>query len=95
MMEEEKIQVEVAYARPDQQKIVAVTLLQGSTVMDAIKASQILAAFPEIDIESQGVGIFGRQRPVDHVIRDGDRIEIYRPLLADPRDARRERSKAR
>lgn len=89
------IRVEVAYARPDKQRIISVLLEEGNTIEAAVIKSGLLEAFPEIDLESQATGIFGLLRPRDHVLRDGDRVEIYRSLLADPRDARRERSRAR
>jgi uncharacterized protein len=94
-MERVTIRVEVAYACPDRQRIISVLLEEGSTLEAAVIKSGVLEAFPEIDLESQATGIFGHLRPGDHVLRDGDRVEIYRALLADPRDARRERSKAR
>lgn len=94
-MEQRTIRVEVAFARPDKQRIISVSLEEGSTLEAAVIKSGLLEAFPEIDLESQATGIFGVLRPGDHILRDGDRVEIYRSLLADPRDARRERSKAR
>ena len=89
------IRVEVAYARPDKQKIISVLLEEGSTIEVAVIKSGMLEAFPEINLESQTTGIFGLIRPRDHILRDGERVEIYRSLLTDPRDARRERSRAR
>jgi putative ubiquitin-RnfH superfamily antitoxin RatB of RatAB toxin-antitoxin module len=89
------IRVEVAYARPDKQRIISVSLEEGSTLEAAVIKSGMLEAFPEIDLESEATGIFSLLRPRDHVLKDGDRVEIYRSLLTDPRDARRERSRAR
>jgi putative ubiquitin-RnfH superfamily antitoxin RatB of RatAB toxin-antitoxin module len=85
----EIIEVEVAYARPDEQVILTVAIPEGQTIEDAIRASHIMEHFPEIDLTRNDVGIFGRVRPRDTVLKTGDRVEIYRPLLADPRVVRR------
>jgi putative ubiquitin-RnfH superfamily antitoxin RatB of RatAB toxin-antitoxin module len=66
---------------------------RGATVLDAIRASGVLERFAEIDISSQSVGIWGRVRGLDVVVADGDRIEIYRPLVIDPKEARRVRAR--
>lgn len=91
------IRAEVAYARPERQELIAVTLQEGATALDAIRASGIEALFPEIDLRQQSVGIFGRvlKDPGHHVLSDGDRVEIYRPLLIDPKDARASRAGTR
>jgi len=86
------IQVEVAYAQPDQQVIVAVRLSAGATVEDAIKQSGILRKFPEVDLTKNKVGIFSKIAKLDVVLRDKDRVEIYRPLIADPKEVRRKRA---
>lgn len=86
------IQVEVVYARPDRQEIVDVTLNDGASVRDAITASGIGARFPEIDMTIAAVGIFSRRVSLDAVLRDGDRVEIYRALIADPKQVRRQRA---
>ena len=92
-----EIQVEVAYARPERQALIAVTLPAEATALDAIRASGIELRFPEIDLSSQSVGIFGRvlKDPGHHVLSDGDRVEIYRPLIIDPKDARASRAGTR
>jgi len=84
-----KIKVEVAYAKPNHQCLVSVEVKQGSTIKDAIIASQILNIFPEIDLAKQKVGIFSKPRQLSDLIHQGDRIEIYRPLTIDPKEARR------
>ena len=94
MADEAQLHCEVAYARPDRQWIVAVVLPNGATAMDALRASQLPTLCPEIAPESAVLGIFGKVVPADHRVREGDRVEIYRPLAADPRDARRARVKA-
>jgi len=87
------IQVEIAYALRERQALVAVEVEKGATVEEAIQRSGILEAFPEIDLQRAKVGIFGRPAALDERMRDGDRVEIYRPLIADPKDARRERAR--
>ena len=87
------IQVEVAYATPDQQIIEPVTVADGCTVEQAIQASQLLIQFPEIKLDSVAVGIFSKKVSLQQQLRKGDRVEIYRPLLIDPKQARRLRAK--
>lgn len=91
---EETIPVEVAYARPDRQLIVQVDVPANVTVEEAIRASGILNEFPEIDLSRNRVGIFSRITRLDAHLRPRDRIEIYRPLSADPKSARRRRAAA-
>ncbi|MGO1502527.1 MAG: RnfH family protein [Marinobacter sp.] len=87
-------QVEVAYARPDKQEIVPVQVPEGTTAVEAVKLSGIAAIFPEIDAEAIDMGIFGKviKKPADHELRDGDRVELYRPLQIDPKQARLNRA---
>ncbi|SOB77870.1 hypothetical protein SAMN04488490_3708 [Marinobacter sp. LV10R510-11A] len=87
--------VEVAYARPDKQEIVPVQVPEGTAAIEAVKLSGIAAIFPEIDADSIDMGIFGKiiKRPADHELRDGDRVELYRPLQVDPKQARLNRAK--
>jgi putative ubiquitin-RnfH superfamily antitoxin RatB of RatAB toxin-antitoxin module len=85
----EIIEVEVAYARPDEQVILTVPLGAGACIQDAIEASGILARFPEIDLAQNAVGVFGKVKRLDTPLQTGDRVEIYRPLLADPKEVRR------
>lgn len=90
MPEQELIEIEVAYARPERQRIVTLELRAGSSVRKALAESGLAAEFPEIEVERCPIGVFGREIADDYVIRAGDRIEIYRPLERDPREARRE-----
>lgn len=87
--------VEVAYARPDKQEIVPVQVPEGTTAIEAVKLSGIAAIFPEIDADSIDMGIFGKiiKSPADHELRDSDRVELYRPLQVDPKQARLNRAK--
>jgi len=86
------ITVEVLYALPHEQTLLKVQLPQGSTLADAIKNSGILEKYPEIDFSSNKLGIFGKLSKQDVVLRDRDRVEIYRPLIADPKEVRKKRA---
>jgi len=81
--------VGVAYAKAAQQVWTNVEVPEGATIRDAIAASGILNKFPEIDLETQKVGIFGKLSDIDSVVDDGDRVEIYRPITADPETVER------
>lgn len=87
-----EIHIEVAYALPEQQVILALTVRPGTNVEDAIKLSGILERFPEIDLTQHKVGIFSKLTKLDAVPREKDRVEIYRPLIADPKEVRRKRA---
>lgn len=85
--------VEVAYARPEEQAIVPVEVEAGATVLDAIRRSKIAERFREIDLDDLKVGIFGKLSTLDAPLRPRDRVEIYRPLIADPKEVRKARAK--
>jgi putative ubiquitin-RnfH superfamily antitoxin RatB of RatAB toxin-antitoxin module len=91
-MSEKLINIEVAYALPTKQTIVDIAIKEGTTVEDAIKASNILEQFPDIDLSSTKVGIWSRVVKLRDTLNDGDRIEIYRPLIADPKEIRKRRA---
>lgn len=93
-MAEEGIQVEVAYARPDAQALLSVTGDPGMMVREAIERSGVLKRFPEIDLAINKVGIFGKLAKLDQLLVSGDRVEIYRPLIADPTAQRKKRAAA-
>lgn len=88
------ITVEVAYALPDKQKIIAVRVEEGCSVYDAVIASGITNEFPQINPDSDPMGVFGKavRNPRDQVLKAGQRVEIYRPLIADPKEARARRA---
>ena len=86
------INVEVAYALPEKQVILPVNVELGTTIGGAIVQSGIMMEFPQLDIEHSDVGIFGKVAPMTTVLADGDRVEIYRPLIADPKEVRRKRA---
>ena len=85
------LKVEVVYATPDRQVLYAVSVAAGATVRDAIERCGVLAAFPEIDLARNRVGIYGKLATLATPLADDDRVEILRPLQADPKEARRER----
>ena len=89
------MRIEVAYAKPSEQVILTLDIADGSTIEAAIIASGILQRFPEIDLANNKVGIFGRLCKLDQLLRAGDRVEIYRPLLVDPKEMRRTRAAKR
>ena len=82
------IEVEVVYATAKRQKSVRLTVPAGTRVAAAIRASGLLAEFPEIDLTVNAVGVWGKVVPLEHALREHDRIEIYRPLKVDPKQAR-------
>ena len=88
----ETIEVEVAYAEPARQFLKRVTLETGATIADAIAASGLEAELG-IDASSLATGIWSKPKPRDTALADGDRVELYRPLLADPKEARRRRAR--
>ncbi len=88
----ESINVEVAYAMPEKQIIRAVNVDAGTTIGAAIVQSGIMMDFPDLELEDAKVGIFGKAAAMTTVLSDGDRVEIYRPLIADPKEIRRKRA---
>ncbi len=84
--------VEVAYALPDKQSLVSLEVEKGTTLQEAIEASGILDSFEQIDLTKDRVGIFSKFATLDTVLREKDRVEIYRPLIADPKQVRKERA---
>jgi uncharacterized protein len=85
------LSVDVCYALPEAQTLSPVALPPGATVQQAIDASGILARHPEIDLATLKVGVYGKLKPLDTVLADHDRVEIYRPLIVDPKAARQRR----
>ncbi|MBZ0058759.1 MULTISPECIES: RnfH family protein [unclassified Leclercia] len=87
-----EIVVEVAYALPEKQYLQRVTLEEGATVEEAIRASGLLTLRNDIDLAKNKVGIYSRPVKLADMVKDGDRVEIYRPLIADPKELRRQRA---
>jgi len=81
--------IEVAYALPGRQRVVHLPLERPMTAEEAVRASGLLEEFPELAGQVLALGVYGRRVDRQHVLRAGDRVEIYRPLKVDPRDARR------
>jgi putative ubiquitin-RnfH superfamily antitoxin RatB of RatAB toxin-antitoxin module len=90
----EQMNVEVVFAEPDRQELVTVTVDVGASVADAISASSLEQMFSKYDLAKLQVGIWGRLVERSAQLQDGDRVEIYRPLTRDPREARRELARA-
>ena len=95
---QDEIKVEVAFALPERQEIIALTVAPGCTALDAVELSGIKLKFPALDSDSLALGVFSRPLngvvlplPGEYVLEEGDRVEIYRPLLHDPKHARIER----
>lgn len=91
----ERFRVEVVYALAERQVLLSVDVEAGTTVRLAIEQSGIAGHFPGLDLEKSPVGIFGRRVKPETLVRDGDRIEIYRPLIADPKALRRQRARSK
>jgi len=88
----ESIKVEVAYALPDKQAIVAVDVTPGTTALEAARQSGITDKFDGIDLDNAKLGIFGALVAPGHIMAEGERVEIYRPLIADPKEVRKARA---
>ncbi len=86
--------VEVAYARPDRQKIISLVVPEGTTLLQAAEKSGICDDFPEINLQDAKMGIFGKMvvNPAEHILNSGERVEIYRPLTIDPKEMRKRRA---
>ena len=91
-MAEQRIRVEVAYAKPDEQVILEVDGAAGMTVQQAVEASGILQRYPETELGKNKMGVFGKLAKLDAPLKAGDRVEIYRPLIADPKEQRKKRA---
>ena len=89
---ENNISIEVAYAAVDSQVIYTININRGSTIEEAIKASDVLVDFPEIDLMQNKVGIFSKLAKLSQLLNDKDRVEIYRKLIADPKAVRKQRA---
>ncbi len=92
-MAESTIRVQVCHALPDSAFVAELTLPAGATLRQAVDASGLLQRHPGIDLDAQKLGVFGKVKPADAPLRDGDRVEVYRPLQADPKETRRRRAK--
>ncbi len=91
-MSDEKIKIEMVYALPHEQTLLKLEVPANSTIADALRISGLAEKHPEIDLEKGKFGLYGKLSKTDTVLREKDRIEIYRPLLADPKEVRRKRA---
>jgi hypothetical protein len=91
-MSDNKIKIEVVYALPHEQTLLKLDVPQSATIAEAVKLSGLLEKYPEIDLEKGKFGLFGKLSKADTVLREKDRVEIYRPLIADPKEVRRKRA---
>jgi putative ubiquitin-RnfH superfamily antitoxin RatB of RatAB toxin-antitoxin module len=89
------IHIRLCYARPDRQFLLEQSVAPGTTIQQAIQNSGIIQQAPEIDVSVWRVGIYGKLKTLDTVLREHDRVEIYRPLIADPKESRRNRVTSR
>lgn len=94
-MNEEMINIEVAYALPDRQKLLTLKVARGTSMYEAARQSGITGFFPELDLSGAPMGIFGKveANPKARLLEDGDRVEIYRALTVDPKENRKARAK--
>ncbi|TQV86993.1 RnfH family protein [Aliikangiella coralliicola] len=88
----DKITIELIYALPDKQELLTLDVEEGTNIGEAIELSGILNQYPEIDLATNKVGLFSKVSKLDQSLREGDRIEIYRPLIADPKEMRRKKA---
>ena len=93
-MDKQKLLVEVVYALPEKQKLLKIAVPVGATVRQAAVLSGMDGFFPELDLENSPLGIFGKAvaKPEERLLAEGERVEIYRPLIADPKEVRKQRA---
>ena len=92
MSDDGTIAVEVAYALPEEQAIISLRVKEGTTALEAATQSGVTERFEGVDLENSKLGIFGKAVSPSQALREGDRVEIYRPLIADPKEVRKERA---
>lgn len=86
------IVVEVVYALPDEQTLLRIDVSEGTEIKDVIIQSKIIEDYPELELDKLDVGIFGKMARMNYKVREFDRVEIYRPLIADPKEVRKRRA---
>lgn len=88
------IQVEVAFALPEKQMIIPLTVKKGTSMYDAVVQSGIASKFEGLDIDATPMGVFGKteRKPKERTLEEGERVELYRPLIADPKEVRKKRA---
>lgn len=90
-----RIKIQLCYAKAEKQFLLDLSVPSGTTILQAIEASELIQQVPEIDISVFRVGIYSKLKTLETLVREGDRIEIYRPLIADPKESRRRRAENR
>ncbi|BDM65207.1 UPF0125 protein [Shewanella sp. NFH-SH190041] len=90
--EHDKFAVDVIYAQSDKQKIITINVTPETTFIEAVRQSQMQAFYPDLDLDTVKLGTYSRLAKHDEILQPGMRVEIYRPLIADPKDARRRRA---
>ena len=97
IMSDNTIKVEVAYALPERQLVISLHVKPGTTMFEAAVQSGIAAKFGDLDLNTAPMGTFGKaeRKPKEYILQDGDRVEIYRPLIADPKEVRKKRAAAK
>ena len=90
--ESDLIEVEVAYALPERQTLLRLKVPQGTTAQQAVERSRLLERYPDLDLAGSKLGIFAKVVPPERELREGDRVEVYRPLIADPKAVRQKRA---
>ena len=93
MDKDTRVEVEMAYARPEIQSVTTIRVVAGTPAREVLRLSKLSEHFPEIDISNCPIGVFGTRIDGNYGVRAGDRIEVYRPVARDPREARRELAK--
>lgn len=88
----DSLNIDVVYAKPERQEVVNLKLAPGSTLKQAVEVSGLLQRYPELDLDKLKLGVFGKLSKPDALLRDRDRVEIYRPLIADPKEVRKKRA---
>jgi putative ubiquitin-RnfH superfamily antitoxin RatB of RatAB toxin-antitoxin module len=91
-MSNNKIKIEIVYALPHEQVLLKLDVPEQTTIIEAVKLSGLKEKFPEIDLEKGKFGLYGKLSKGDVVLREKDRVEIYRPLIADPKEVRKKRA---
>lgn len=91
----DRIAIEIVYATPERQELLEIQVDRGTTAREAIALSGLREMFPQMVVDEKALGVFSRKVSPDHVLEPGDRLEIYRPLIADPKESRRRRAKNR
>lgn len=89
----DEIDIEVVYATPERQELIALRVPAGTRAIEAVERSGIRDAFPDMVVDESALGIFSRKVSPDYELQPGDRLEIYRPLIADPKETRRQRAR--